>query len=169
MRSISPPSRGTGTSQTSQDVALHACHALAIVTVAPVPGTPGSRGGSRLNRELKQHKVEGKRWEKPPMARLHSPLPEGDFWGCGGWGDLSDSPLCPFRRALCCVLVAVPCWPSAPCWPSWLSCCPAEPASADSAPWLATCRQQQASDDGALLFGVERWGVLWWHRGACKA
>lgn len=96
-----------------------------------------------------------------------APLPtaRGGFLGVWWWGDLSDSPLCPFRRALCCVRAAVPCWPSAPCWPSWLSCCPAEPASAESAPWLATCRQQQASD-GALLFGVGTWGVLWWHRGA---
>lgn len=45
----------------------------------------GRTSGSRLNGEIKQQKVEGKRWEKPPMPGLHSPLPERDFgWVCGG-------------------------------------------------------------------------------------
>lgn len=99
-------------------------------------------------------------------ARAPLPTSREGFWvGVWRYGDPSDSPLCPFRRVLCCVRAAVPCWLSAPCWPSSLSCCPPEPASAESAPWLATCRQQQASD-GALLVGGERWAGLSWHLGA---
>lgn len=66
---------------------------------------------------------------------------------------LADCPVCPSRRAPCCVREAVPCWPSARCWPSSPSCCPVEPVRGKSAPWLATCRQQQASDGGFALWG----------------
>lgn len=66
---------------------------------------------------------------------------------------LADCPVCPSRRAPCCVREAVPCWPSARCWPSSPSCCPVEPVRGKSALWPATCRQQQASDGGFALWG----------------
>uniref|UniRef100_U3KL41 Transmembrane protein 211 n=1 Tax=Ficedula albicollis TaxID=59894 RepID=U3KL41_FICAL len=49
----------------------------------PLGAGDGSTWGSRLHRELKQQKVEGKSWEKPPVPRLRSHCQRGISGGCG--------------------------------------------------------------------------------------
>lgn len=101
MRSISALSRGSDTAQTPNgtclgDVALHACHTLAVVTASL-----GGGDGSKLNSELKQQKVEGKRWEKAAMRGLHRHSQRG-FVGVWRWGAPSDSPVSLQTSAVLC-------------------------------------------------------------------
>lgn len=135
-----------------------------------------------LTGNLSNRRWKGKGGRSCPRWGSTSRFKRENLWG-GVTGTvvgyhLTDSPVCPFRRAPCCVRVAVPCWLSARCWPSSPSCCPVEPVRGESAPWLATCRQQQASDGDFALWGGKM-GFPWcaaqpftasWisARGACK-
>jgi len=150
---VSQASNGTCISA----VALHTCNTFAIITIAQILNNPwdqvvGEPWAQDLTVNLSSRRWKGRDVRSCPRWGPTSHFKRGNWWG-GVADHLADSPVCPFRRAPCCVRVAVPCWLSARCWPSSPSCCPADPARGESAPWLATCRQQQASDGDFALWG----------------